>query len=174
MASSLPQVNSRGSRPTATLYIWQRQQRLQRLEIQLDSEAWFSWLDQECSFRFTYYRPQGHSVNVTVRPEKRGTRTYWQAWKSIGGQTTKKYLAPSAKLTKTKLDAVGEWFFQQIQLKAQADPTMPLYAALVDLTWLVQRLIEQCSQPTLAQHAQKELERIQRQFGHATDHQNSL
>lgn len=173
MTSSLPVVHSKSTYPKAILYVWSQQQPQKRFEIQLDTGDWFAFLAQERSFRLTYYLPQGGSLNLTIRPEKRGQRTYWQAWKSMGGKTTKKYLAPSAKLTKAKLDAVAQWFDSQIQAQAEVDSTMPLYAALADLTWLVQRLIEHCSQPALAQHAQRELARIHHQFGNSAYDQHS-
>ena len=136
------------------------------VEIQLDSDAWFTWLAQECSFKFIYHKQGGYSVNVTVRPEKRGQRTYWQAWKTIKGQTVKKYLAPSARLNKAKLDAVGEWFFEQVQTNTQPDDQeMKLYAAVTDLTWLVERLVEHCANPAWVQQAQMKLAQIKQEFG---------
>jgi hypothetical protein len=171
MAKVLPRVLSKSSQPKAILYTWSLQQPHQQLTIRLDTPDWFQFLAQERSFRLTYHLPQGGSLNLTIRPEKRGTGTYWQAWKSINGHTTKKYLAPSAKLTKAKLDAIGQLFFDLIQAQTAADPTQPLYAALVDLSWLVQRLIEHCPQPALAQHAQSELGRIHQQFGNSTYYQ---
>ena len=74
MRPSLPVVHSPASQPTAVLYDWPGQPR-RKLEIPLNSDEWFTWLAQECSFKFIYYKQGGHSVNVTVRPEKRGQRT---------------------------------------------------------------------------------------------------
>jgi hypothetical protein len=135
------------------------------LEIKLESEAWFAWLERECSFRFSYRPATGEPLSFTVRPEKRGDRTYWQGWKTIGGQTFKKYIAPSAKLTKAKLDGVGDWFSQQFKRKTEADPELKLYAAVVDLAWLVEQLLNQCQNPTLRQRAQAELARIKDSVG---------
>jgi hypothetical protein len=161
MRQSLPVVHSITTRPTAVLYV-----PCQRLEIQLDSDEWFAWLAQENSFKFIYHKQGGHSVNVTVRPEKRGQRTYWQAWKTIKGQTVKKYLAPSVKLKKAKLDAVGEWFFERVQSSTHPDDqSLKLYAAVADLTWLVERLIEHCANSAWVQQAQMKLEQIKQEFG---------
>ena len=161
MRPSLPIVHSTTARSTAVLYVSR-----QRLDIPLDSDEWFTWLAQENSFKFIYHKQGGHSVNATVRPEKRGQRTYWQAWKTIKGQTVKKYLAPSAKLKKVKLDTAGEWFFEQVQASTQPDDReMKLYTAVTDLTWLVERLIEHCSNPTWVQQAQMKLEQIKQEFG---------
>jgi len=85
--------------------------------IVVDSPAWFAWLAQEQSFRLVYRADLGREVNLTIRPEKRGQRTYWQAWKTIKGRTHKKYLAPTATLTKAKLDAVGAWFLELVGAK---------------------------------------------------------
>lgn len=164
MRKSLPVVHSSPTR-LAALYDGCGPSQ-QRLEIQLDSDEWFIWLAQPRSFKFIYYKQSGQPVNVTVRPEKRGRRTYWQAWKTIKGQTVKKYLAPSAQLTKAKLDAVSEWFFEQVQASTQEDDQeMKLYAAVSDLTWLVERLLEYCSHPAWVQQAQMKLEQIKQEFG---------
>ena len=87
MRKTLPFVYSKLSRQAATLHSWDGDRGRERVEIALDSEAWFAWLAGEQSFRFTYWKASGRSVNFTVRPEKRGLRTYWQGWKTIRGQT---------------------------------------------------------------------------------------
>jgi hypothetical protein len=165
MRRTLPFIYSKPSLQTATLCGWGGERARERVEIALDSETWFAWLTEEQSFRFTYWKASGGSVNFTVRPEKRGQRTYWQGWKTIRGQTIKKYIAPSATLTKTKLDRVGEWFCQQVEAKTEARQEMKLYAAVVDLCWLVEQLMEQCPNSTLVAQARSELDRIQRSVG---------
>lgn len=162
MRRTLPVVYSKTARQTATLHSYQDQE---RVEIVLDSEEWFVWLAAEHSFRFTYWKEAGQFINVTVRPEKRGQRTYWQGWKTIKGRTIKKYIAPSAKMSKAKLDAVGEWFYEQVQASTEADQEMKLYAAVADLTWLVEQLMAHCQQPALVTQAQQELDRIRHSFG---------
>jgi hypothetical protein len=165
MRRTLPFVYSKLSRQAATLHGWDGDRGRERVEIALGSEAWFAWLAGEQSFRFTYWKASGRSVNFTVRPEKRGLRTYWQGWKTIKGQTIKKYIAPSAKMTKAKLDAVGEWFYEQVEARTEVDQGMQLYAAVADLSWLVEQLIEQCRDPALAAQARRELDRIKHSFG---------
>ena len=91
--------------------------------------------------------------------------TYWQGWKTIRGQTIKKYIAPSTKMTKAKLDAVGEWFYEQVEARTEVDQEMQLYAAVADLSWLVEQLIEQCRDPALIARAQGDLDRIKHRFG---------
>jgi hypothetical protein len=164
MRRILPVVYSKSSGQLAILRSWGDRGR-EPLEIKLDSDDWFAWLATEPSFRFSYWQASGASVNFTVRPEKRGERTYWQGWKTIGGQTLKKYIAPSAKLTKAKLDTVGDWFYQQVEARTEAQLELKLYAAVVDLTWLVEQLLEHCPTPALVEQAQAELVRIKQSVG---------
>ena len=165
MPRTLPFAYSKLTRETASLHYWDGERNQELIEIELGSEQWFAWLSREQSFRLTYWPKDGQSVNLTVRPEKRGRYTYWQGWKTIRGKTTKKYIAPSARLTKTKLDAIGEWFAEQVKTKNEADPSLVFYAAAVDLAWLVEQLIEHCAQPSIAEQAKEELARIRRSFG---------
>ena len=165
MRRTLPVVYSKKLWQTATLQGWGGDRAREQLEIKLESEAWLAWLEAEQSFRFSYWQALGERVNITVRPEKRGERTYWQGWKTIQGQTIKKYIGPSAKMTKVKLDAVGEWFSQQVKKRTEADQEMKLYAAVVDLAWLVEQLIGQCQNSALAERAQAELARIKHSVG---------
>lgn len=165
MRRTLPVVYSKKSSPTASLQRWGREPDQARVEISLDSDAWFAWLEQQQSFGYTYWQASGESVHFTVRPEKRGQRTYWQGWKTIQGHTIKKYIAPSASLTKAKLDTVGSWFQQQVKARTEVDQELRLYAAVVDLVWLVEQLIDQGQEPTLIERAQADLVRIKREFG---------
>jgi hypothetical protein len=165
MRSPLPVVHAKPGQPQATLYTWSDPPQAHRLEIKLDSDPWFAWLAHHRSFRFTYYLASGQQLHLTIRPEKRGQRTYWQAWKTIAGRTTKKYLAPSATLTRAKLETAAAWFADQLQASVQADPTQPLYAAVTDLIWLVQRFLAADPPQPLAHRAQLDLDRIQRQLG---------
>jgi hypothetical protein len=165
MRRILPVVHSKAARQNAILHGLGGDQGRERLEIILDSEEWFIWLATEQSFRFTYWQEAGQFVNITVRPEKRDQRSYWQGWKTIRGRTTKKYIGAAAKMNKTKLDEVGQWFFEQVQVKSEANQEMELYAAVTDLSWLVEQLMEHCPQPVLVRQAQRELERIRRNFG---------
>ena len=160
MPKLLRYVDSRPSQSVALLRYWDGRW----IQLELDSPAWFEWLTQECSFRYTYYA-RGHQegINFTVRAEKRGQRTYWQGWKTMAGQTTKKYLGASAKLTRSKLDTVGSWFAEQVSVNAEPDQNRLLYMAATDLIWLVERLIEGCGQPQLAQQARRKLDRIKRE-----------
>ena len=163
MTTGLPLVFSKGSLPRAILYLSSCPPFKEGQNIGLDSPAWFRFLAQEHPFRFSYHLPQGGLLTLTVRPEKRASGTYWQAWQTVAGQTTVKYLAPTAHLTKATLDAAGQWFLAHGHFQPPDDPTRPLYTALTDLTWLLQRLIAHCPQPDLAQLAQRELARIQQE-----------
>ncbi len=158
MPKLLAYVHSGATQSEAVLRYWADQQWLQ---LDLDSPAWFEWLAQERSFRYTY-RLQTYQVgvNFTVRSEKRSQRTYWQSWKTISGQTTKKYLGTSSKLTRATLDEAGLWFGQQVAAKSDRSQNQRLYAITIDLIWLAERLLEGCVQPQLTQQAAQELLRL--------------
>lgn len=160
--SHLPTLHSQVNVKQVALSLW-RDNALH--QIPLDSPAWFDWLAQENSFRFVYRKVTGQQVNLTIRPEKRGRRTYWQAWKTIQGRTHKKYLAPTARLTRAKLDVVGEWFLALVEAKQTQDDSLLLYAALSDLRWLVERFVEYHPDSPLTERARVELRRIQRIVG---------
>jgi len=164
MARYLPIIRCRQNLGQAFLSLWDKTKR-QAFEIALDSPDWFEWLKQEQSFRFVYYSSQVSELNLTIRPEKRGQRTYWQAWKTMRGQTTKKYLGPTPKLTRAKLEQAAEWFAKLPQFKPEIDPSMRFYAAAVDLIWLVEQLCQYCSEPALCHKAQQEVSRIKRVIG---------
>jgi len=161
MSKLLAYVYSGATQSEAILRYWADQQWRQ---LNLDSPAWFEWLAQEQSFRYTYHlRTYQAGVNFTVRAEKRGHRTYWQGWKTIAGQTTKKYLGASAKLTQAKLDEAGVWFDQQVAAKSKRNQNQRLYVITTDLIWLAERLLEGCNQPQLNQQAAQELHRLKRE-----------
>lgn len=165
MRRRLPVVYSKKSGSLAILHAWGGEQGRERLDIKVESDAWFAWLEAELSFRFTFWQGSGETINFTVRPEKRGQRTYWQGWKTISGQTLKKYIAPSAHMTKAKLDTVGDWFYQQVKERTEVDQELKLYAAVADLSWLVEQLMSQCQNSVLVERAQAELARIKHSFG---------
>lgn len=165
MRRILPVVYSKRAGQRAVLHGWAADRGRGQIEINLDSAEWFTWLEVGQSFRFSYWYASGETVNVTVRPEKRGQRLYWQGWKTISGQTLKKYIAPSPQMTKAKLDTMGEWFYQQVKERTATDPELKLYAAVADLTWLVEQLLNQCPNPALAERAQRELTRIKHSVG---------
>lgn len=161
MSKLLVFVQSRATQSEAVLRYWADHQ---WHHLDLDTPAWFEWLTQERSFRYTYRRRVYQTgVNFTVRAEKRGQRTYWQGWKTIAGQTTKKYLGPSAKLTRVKLDEAALWFDQQVAAKSERNQNQSLYAIATDLLWLAERLLESCDQSQLTQQAAQELLRLKRE-----------
>jgi hypothetical protein len=165
MRRSVPVVYSKRAGQLAVLHGWAADRGRGQIEINLDSDEWFAWLEVGQSFRFSYWYASGETVNVTVRPEKRGERLYWQGWKTISGQTLKKYIAPSPQMTKAKLDTMAEWFYQQVKARAAENEELKLYAAVADLTWLVEQLLSQGPTPALAERAQREVRRIKRSFG---------
>jgi len=161
MSKLLTYVHS-GTTQAKVILRYRAAQQWQQLE--LDSPAWFEWLAQKQSFRYTYrLRASLREVNFTVRAEKRGHRTYWQGWKTIAGQTTKKYLGVSAKLTRAKLDEAGIWFDHQIAVKSDRNQNERLYAITTDLIWLVERLLEGSEQTQLTHQVTRELLRLKRE-----------
>jgi len=165
MRRRLAVVHSKRGRDKARLYGWVSEPEPGPYEIDLDSEAWFAWLRQEQSFRLTYWPAVGEAIHVTIRPEQRRLRTYWQGWKTIQGQTQKRYIGPSARLSKAKLDEVGAWFSQLVQAQQEADPSAGLYVAAVDLLWWAERLLERCPDPGLVQQAQPALAKLKQHLG---------
>jgi len=116
--------------------------------LELETSAWFHWLTGNQQFRYTYtdcnYQ---QTLSFTVRPETRGRQTYWWGWKTVSGQTRKKYLGTSEKLTRQKLDEAGQWFGQQVRRHTPQGQNNRWYALTVDLVWLAERLLEENGLP---------------------------
>jgi hypothetical protein len=90
--------------------------------IQLDTPAWFAWLEAATTMRFSYAlfnRSRGYIDGfMTVRKERRqrGT-TYWTVYRRQGQHLCKVYVGPSTALTQARLEEIAA------QLSAQTDPT---------------------------------------------------
>lgn len=165
MAKTLPFVISASRSPKATFKHWGAcKQGLpptgRSFEIEVDSADWSAWLEHERSFSVNYYpKASSHATRFTVRPEKRGEHTYWQAWKTIGGKTTKKYLGAASKLTKEKLDQAREWFYEQVEEAETGRESREsgLEKTTEILSSLVLQLVEHCDNPRLVKIAQAEV-----------------
>jgi LuxR family transcriptional regulator, maltose regulon positive regulatory protein len=89
--------------------------------IQLDTVAWFAWLEEPTTVRFSYAlfnRTRGYIDGfMTVRKERRqrGT-TYWSAYRRQGHRLRKRYLGASAALTHAHLEHLAA------QLRPSSDP----------------------------------------------------
>jgi LuxR family maltose regulon positive regulatory protein len=82
-------------------------------EIQLDTPAWFAWLETEHTRQFSYplFDPVcGYIVGfMTVRKERRVRGgNYWSVFRRAGRQVRKCYLGRSEKLTQSRLAAIAE------------------------------------------------------------------
>ena len=80
--------------------------------IQLDSPAWFAWLEEPTTVRFSYalFNPTRGYIDgfMTVRKERRQRGTaYWSAYRRQGHRLRKRYLGPSAALTHAHLEHIA-------------------------------------------------------------------
>jgi len=80
--------------------------------VQLDTAAWFAWLEAPATTRFSYpiFDPGcGYIVGfMTVRKERRQRGSvYWVAYRRGGGQVRKVYLGHSEAVTTERLHTVG-------------------------------------------------------------------
>jgi hypothetical protein len=81
---------------------------------QLDTPAWFAWLETITAFR--YYTQRRQTVTqgytrpmrpISVRKEKRRQGHLWYAYLRTHGQLYKRYVGKTAVLTQSKLDEVA-------------------------------------------------------------------
>ena len=71
--------------------------------IRLDSQEWHGWLSSIPSFHF-----QGQCGHFTARKETRARGSaYWIAYRHIGGQLVKKYIAPQGQFPIACLEEVA-------------------------------------------------------------------
>ena len=80
--------------------------------IHLDTPAWFAWLEEPTTDRFSYAlhdRARGYIDGfVTVRKERRQRGTaYWSAYRRQGQRLRKLYLGRSAALTQARLQEIA-------------------------------------------------------------------
>jgi len=108
MAEKIPRVSER----------WLYGAELPEGGIELDSEAWFAWLEGETSLSFSYpmFDPAcGYIIGfMTVRKERnqRG-RLYWSAYRGQQGRLRKRYLGATRRVTQARLNAVALAFRQE-------------------------------------------------------------
>lgn len=75
-------------------------------DIQIDTPAWFRWLQTATSFSYPLGRPTYYSL--TLRQEKRRRGLYWYAYLKIDSKLHNGYVGASATLTAEKLDTVAK------------------------------------------------------------------
>lgn len=108
MAGKIPRISER----------WLYDPDLPTGAIELDSAAWFEWLEAATTISFSYpiFEPAcGYIVGfMTVRKERkqRGYQ-YWSAYRRWNGRLRKRYVGPSRQVTLTRLEAIAEGFRQE-------------------------------------------------------------
>ena len=80
--------------------------------VHLDTPAWFAWLEDPTSVRFSYAlhnRTQGYIDGfMTVRKERRQRGTaYWSAYRRQGQRLRKLYIGRSDALTQAHLEEIA-------------------------------------------------------------------
>ena len=80
--------------------------------VHLDTPAWFAWLKDPTSVRFSYAlhnRTQGYIDGfMTVRKERRQRGTaYWSAYRRQGQRLRKLYVGRSDALTEARLEEIA-------------------------------------------------------------------
>jgi hypothetical protein len=73
--------------------------------IQLDTSAWFAWLETAVSFSYASQRLGSYRLHL--RKRKRRSRSYWYAHLKIAAKLYNSYAGSSAQLTAAHLDEVG-------------------------------------------------------------------
>jgi len=91
--------------------------------IQLDTAAWFTWLEAATTTRFSYAlfnRARGYIDGfMTVRKERRQRGTaYWTVYRRQGQRLRKHYVGSSAALTQARLEQIAT------QLRPRDGPTI--------------------------------------------------
>jgi len=87
-------------------------------EVELDTPAWFEWLERATTISFSYpifEASCGYIVGfITVRKErKQRGYYYWSAYRRRNGRLQKRYVGPSRQVTKARLEAIAEGFGQE-------------------------------------------------------------
>jgi hypothetical protein len=107
MAGKLPRISER----------WLYDPDLSTGAIELDTLAWFAWLEAATTISFSYpiFEPAcGYIVGfMTVRKERkqRGYQ-YWSAYRRRKGRLRKRYVGRSRQVTLARLEAIAEGFGQ--------------------------------------------------------------
>jgi hypothetical protein len=72
--------------------------------IEIGSERWFEWLEENKTQSFSFEGYHGHKL--TARKEKKmgGKYWYWYAYRWLNGKVNKAYLGASRNLTREKLN----------------------------------------------------------------------
>ncbi len=108
-------------KPTRPLAWEDRDRGITRLDtgVQLDTPAWFAWLDEPSTTSFAYpvyNQGRGYIEGwMTVRKERRARGSaYWTAYWRVGGRLRKVYLGPATAVTAARLRLIGATWLAQI------------------------------------------------------------
>jgi hypothetical protein len=102
MATKLPRISER----------WVYGEDVPQERVQLDSPAWFAWLEAPRTTRFSYpiFDPTcGYIVGfMTVRKEQRQRGgSYWVVFRRQGARVRKIYLGRAATVTHERLEVIA-------------------------------------------------------------------
>ncbi|GAC1430830.1 MAG: hypothetical protein NVSMB62_28080 [Acidobacteriaceae bacterium] len=86
-----------------------------QIDIPLDSEAWFTWLEEPTTTSFSYPlvdTGRGYIVGfMTVRKERRQRgQGYWTVFRRSAGRLRKVYVGRSQVVTDTRLRMIADTF----------------------------------------------------------------
>jgi hypothetical protein len=102
MATKVPRVSER----------WVYDVEVASGSVQLDTAAWFSWLEAPTTTRFSYpiFDPRGGYIVgfMTVRKEQRQRGgCYWVVYRRQAARVVKRYLGRSATVTHERLEMIA-------------------------------------------------------------------
>jgi hypothetical protein len=100
------------------------------LHLDLDTPAWFSWLEDTTTHSFAYpiYNAgQGYiEAFMTLRKERRQRGgAYWTAYSHVGGRLRKAYVGRSPALTQARLHTLAATFLARILAEAPPPAAHP-------------------------------------------------
>jgi LuxR family transcriptional regulator, maltose regulon positive regulatory protein len=98
--------------------------------LQLDTPAWFAWLEEATTRSFAYpidNAAQGYiEAFLTVRKEQRQRGSaYWTAYSHVGGQMRKAYVGRSSAVTDAHLRAIAAALLERILCPTQGEAPAP-------------------------------------------------
>ena len=89
-------------------------------DIQVDTPAWFLWLQTATHFSYVLGRPTDY--RLTLRKEKRRHDWYWYAYLKTGSKLHNAYAGRNHTLSAARLDQVAQSLLQKVrQSEAKAD-----------------------------------------------------
>ena len=98
--------------------------------VNLDTPAWFSWLDAPTTRSFAYpiYNAQQGYIEafMTLRKEQRQRGSaYWTAYSHVGGHLRKAYVGRSPAVTQARLHTLAAVFLERILAEAPRSAPHP-------------------------------------------------